>query len=217
MPLTTNTELIAAIGRWMNRRDLDAVIPEFIALNEARLNRDLRVREMVVRDQVVTPPGADEVYENLPADFLEMKGLRFNGTDYDPPEYVTPQYMEVMRTRYRGQSGVPKFYTIIGDQLLFERVPTGQNLEIASYVRIPPLGVATVEEPSGRTQNAILLNYPDLYLFGALSQSAPYIDDDERLATWEARFGNALDMANAASVAAEMSPGPLKMRTRVSF
>jgi len=33
-----------------------------------------------------------------------------------------------------------------------------------------------------------LRDAPDLYLFGALSESAPYLQHDERLPMWEARL-----------------------------
>ena len=39
MPITTYSELQQAIADWMNRADLSATIPNFIANAEARLNR----------------------------------------------------------------------------------------------------------------------------------------------------------------------------------
>ena len=36
--------------------------------------------------------------------------------------------------------------------------------------------------------NALLRDAPDLYLFGALAESAPYLQHDERLQVWEARL-----------------------------
>ena len=42
MPLSNYTELTASIADTLNRDDLTAVIPDFIKLAEAQLNRDLR-------------------------------------------------------------------------------------------------------------------------------------------------------------------------------
>ena len=49
MALGTFTELKDAIADWLDRSDLTARIPDFIALAEARINRELRIRPMEVR------------------------------------------------------------------------------------------------------------------------------------------------------------------------
>lgn len=212
MPLANYSQLIASIGDWQNRRDLtNTVIPDVIAMVEARLNRELRIRQMLVRD-VIVPPSTDEAYENLPADFLELKSIRFNVSPEIRPEWTTQQRMEDLRAKYMNSGGTPRYYTIVANQILFERVATGSpECEIASYVKVPALNNTT------QTSNAILELYPDLYLFGALSQLCSYLDDDRRLQTWEAKYGNALDMAHAADKNAEQGPGPLIMRPMRHF
>ena len=50
MSITTYAELKTAIASWLNRDDLTSVIPDFIALTEAALNRDLRHLQMIDRD-----------------------------------------------------------------------------------------------------------------------------------------------------------------------
>ena len=49
MALTTYAELKTSIGDWLNRADLTAVIPDFISLAEAQIERTLRTRQMIVR------------------------------------------------------------------------------------------------------------------------------------------------------------------------
>ncbi len=49
MSISTYAELQTAVGNWLNRADLTARIPEFIELFEARVKRDLRVRQMEKR------------------------------------------------------------------------------------------------------------------------------------------------------------------------
>ena len=39
MAITTYAELKTAVGDWLNRSDLDSVIPNFISLAEAQFNR----------------------------------------------------------------------------------------------------------------------------------------------------------------------------------
>ena len=45
--------------------------------------------------------------------------------------------------------------------------------------------------------NPILTDYPDLYLFGALLEAAPFLRDADLLALFQARFETALQEANA--------------------
>ena len=54
MALGTYTELKDAIADWLDRSDLTARIPDFIALAEARINRERRIRPMEVRSTIVT-------------------------------------------------------------------------------------------------------------------------------------------------------------------
>ena len=46
MAIGTFAELKTAIANWLDRDDLTARVPEFIALSEARINRALDVRQM---------------------------------------------------------------------------------------------------------------------------------------------------------------------------
>jgi len=67
MALSTYTELKASVADWLNRTDLTTIIPDFIALAEAQIERTLRTRQMIVR----TTASIDTEYSAVPADFLE--------------------------------------------------------------------------------------------------------------------------------------------------
>ena len=47
MAITTYTNLKTTIASYLNREDLTAYLGDYITLAESRLNRELRVREMV--------------------------------------------------------------------------------------------------------------------------------------------------------------------------
>ncbi len=53
MAITTYTELQAAIASWLNRGDLTAQIPDFIALAEADINAQFDIRS-IETDQALT-------------------------------------------------------------------------------------------------------------------------------------------------------------------
>jgi hypothetical protein len=81
MALTTYAELKTSIGDWLNRADLTAVIPDFISLAEAQVERTLRTRQMIVRANA----SFDAQYGAVPADFLETKSLKLTSTNPQTP------------------------------------------------------------------------------------------------------------------------------------
>lgn len=208
MALDTYTNLKASIGDWLMRSDLTAVIPDLIALAEEEHNLKLRTREMLVR--AVTIPAADEPYENLPGDFRELKAIQFNSDPVVVPKYVTPAWIRAYRRNSATESGIPRFYTIEGSQLLFERTPADVELEILYYQTIPALS-------DGNPTNWLLTAHPSVYLYGALTQSAPYLKDDERIATWDALYQRALAAIQTADQASEVNGPPIVVRARKAF
>ena len=46
MAINSYSTLCDAVGRWLYRDDLTSTIPDFIALAESRINRDLALRAM---------------------------------------------------------------------------------------------------------------------------------------------------------------------------
>ena len=61
--------------------------------------------------------------------------------------------------------------------------------------------------------NDILTNYPELYLYGALAESAPFIMQDERINTWGNLYKEALKNANETSSRGSTTSSPLQMST----
>jgi len=206
MALTTYTELKDSIAEWLNRSDLTAVIPTFIALAESNLNRSLRVRQMVKRLEDTV----DEGFYTLPADFLEAKNVQITVSG-------RPQKLELITlgqaddVNMRTLSGTPKYFNITGNTL--EIVPTTasfEDIEITSYGKIPALS-ATV------TSNWLLAAWPDIYLYGALSHSAPYLKDDERTVVWSSIYDRAREEIRLADEKTAYAGGVLKMRTPSNF
>ncbi len=69
MALSTYTELKSSLADWLNRSDLTSVIPDFISLAEAQIERQLRTRQMIVRATASFAAAAE--YGTVPDDFLE--------------------------------------------------------------------------------------------------------------------------------------------------
>ena len=69
----TYTGLQASIAGWLHRTDLAAVIPDLVALAEARIARDLRLRRQVSSAVLTTVPGTQGI--SLPADYRRVAAI----------------------------------------------------------------------------------------------------------------------------------------------
>jgi hypothetical protein len=208
MGLSTYSELKASVADWLLRSDLTAVIPDLIRLAEEDFGRELRTREMLVR--AVTTPAADEPYENLPGDFLELKAIQFNSNPITVPDYRTPAWLRAYRRHSQNDGGTPCFYTIEGPQFLFDVTPSDVELEILYYQTIPALS-------DSNTTNWLLTAHPSLYLYGSLVQSAPYLKDDERVAIWDTLYQRAKAAVQKQDQAGEVNGPPIKVSARRSL
>ena len=203
MAITTYAELKTAIGDWLNRDDLDSVIPNFISLAESQFNRSIRHRKMVTRADATL----DTPYFAVPADWLQTIRFQLNTNPVTPLLFVTPeQALEESMVYSAGQQ--PLFYTTIGEQ--FQVVPSpdsSYDAELLYYAKIPALS-------DSATTNWLLTESPDIYLYGALIQSAPYLKEDERINVWAGLYQRLIDDMMLADERARIGSSKLKTRIR---
>ncbi len=195
MSLTTYAQLQSSIDAWLgNRGDIDSEIKDFIALAEARMWMDLRIRAMEAR----TTDTASAEYLTLPSDFIALRSIKIGGHVLD---YMTPDRME--RTANSDTTGQPKTYSIVGDELQFAPTPDqSYTVELAYFKRLPALS-------DSNTSNWILTNVPQLYLYGALLEAEPFLENDQRVALWGAQFQASLDKLNLAEQEGRFGHAPV--------
>ena len=197
MAITTYSELKTSIANWLNRDDLTSVIPDFISLAEARIARDLRHWKQEKR--VTTD--IDERYENLPNDLIEIRQVQH--TAGGVISSISSIEMENRRAA-SDAGGKSKYMRLTADQIEFYPTPdTTYNISMLYYGRIPAL---TDLEPD----NWLLRDAPDIYLYGALVQSAPYLVDDARTQLWAGLYQSSMDALNIENEKARVA-GPLSM------
>lgn len=203
MAITTYAELKTAVGDWLNRDDLDSVIPNFISLAEAQFNRTIRHRKMVVRSDATL----DTPYFAVPADWLQTIRFQLNTNPVTPLLFVTPeQALEEMQVYSAAQQ--PLFYTMVGQQFQVVPVPDGSySAELLYYGKIPALS-------DSNDTNWLLTESPDLYLYAALVQSAPYLKEDERIGVWAGLYQRLFDDMMLADERARIGSSKLKSRFR---
>lgn len=184
MALSNYAQLQGAVADWLERGDLAARIPDFIALAEARFNRVLRLRMMEVEAALTLGAGARKVA--LPSAFREPIALwRATTQDRCALRFVDPAGLEVCFTPGRAAS-----WTVDGPDLAFDR-PADRSYDFTLRF----LGRLALSDAA--PTNALLTDYPDLYLFGALAEAAPYLRDADLLNLVLARLDAALSEARA--------------------
>jgi hypothetical protein len=173
--LSTYDGLLAAAADWLNRADLTEQLPGFVRLAEAAFNRELRVRDMMVRAHTTSNA---EIVE-LPLDFLETYSLVIEPAGAQPfLRYMGEQ--ESNQIKAANVTGSVFGYTLVNGAFELVPAPPGDvQLRLVYYATIPCLGTTV-------PTNWLLKKSPDLYLASTLLQAAPYLNDAARLQTWAA-------------------------------
>ena len=201
MALGTYTELQAAIARTLVRTDLTASIPDYIAMAEAAIARDVRDWRMNTR----APITLDARYVALPADWVETVRITTNASGYRALRLVSTDQMERDRAHAEDVAGIPSQYALVAGQIEVYPTPSGSYAgEIVYRAKVPALS-------DGNETNWLLTAAPDLYLYGSCLHSAPMLQEDQRLATWGALYQAAVNRLNEASDAAQSSGTSLRM------
>ena len=174
MAISTYSELQTAVANWLDRDDLTARIPEFIALAEARFNRVLRLRSMEAKYTANTVAAQRNLA--LPASYIQMRNFQVNTRPLTTLSYVTPEIYD--RLWGGSTQGTPKFYTILANGVSLGPIPASvQEVEMLFYKKFDNLSVST-------TTNWMITNAPDIYLYGSMLEAEPFIMNDERVPLW---------------------------------
>jgi hypothetical protein len=195
--------LLSSVASFLNRQDLTAVIPTFVQLCEADLNRTVRHRSMLARATATL----NDQFIALPQDYLEAKNIQLNTSPVTSLEFLSMELADEARIQH-SSAGQPKWYTLVADTI--EVVPTPSQdytVELVYYKKLTALS-------DSDTSNWLLSSHPDVYLYGTLMQSAPYLKDDERISVWGPLYKQFVADLNSASDRAEYSGSLLKMRTK---
>lgn len=203
MSITTYAELQSSIADWLLRDDLTSVIPTFISLAEAKFNRRIRDYRMVKR----ATAEVDTAYFAIPSDWQENIRFQLNTSPITTLEYVTPDQAAEEKRLYNS-SGRPAFFTMIGDE--FQIVPAPDSTydaELTYYAKIPALS-------GSNTSNWLLTKAPDIYLYGALMEAAPYLDDDARIQVWGGLLEQSMNALQIESDRAKTGSSSIRMRAK---
>jgi hypothetical protein len=203
MTISNYGDLKTAIADTLNRDDLTSVIPSFVSLAQAQFNRKIRSHRQITRGSLTI----DAQFEALPADWLETIRITM---DANPIRVLTQISMDDL-TRYRtaidNTTDAPVYFAHNGTDIeLFPTPSTSYTGEITYYAKVTALSA------DGDT-NWLLTNHPDVYLYGSLVHTAPYLKDDARIALWSGLLAQGMSEIEDETAAARFG-SPLRMRMR---
>lgn len=167
------------IATWLNRSDLTSVIPSLVNLAHAEVDNDVRgaIRE---DDRTLTLQNG---VADLPNDFRSLLNVSISGSPLIPLD----------RKGLDGataSTGQARYYRITHDQIeVFPAPAADTDMDIIYERSLPAL------EQDADT-NEVLQRFPALYLYASLKHAAPFLVEDERIATWELMYAQQLRKAN---------------------
>lgn len=166
------------IASWMHRTDLTARIPDFIALAEADIGRDVRVQAM---ETLATGTLTGEALD-FPDRLLEVRrlGHKTNVCDFREPV----RYQEL-----KDAKSSANVYTVIGQKLYILQGTNGDAYSLLYVAGFAPL-------VNDNDTNWLLTNFPDVYLFAALKHACTWTQDDQSLARAAGLYQTAKSAAN---------------------
>lgn len=185
MALDTYSNLKAAILVWSPRKDVSALLDDFIDLTEAEMYAGneridgLRIRSMET-SAGITVSGRTAT---LPTGFVEARSvIHVQGGKSARLDSVAPQSQKI-----QSGAGIPANFTI-RDSVEFDRTPNG-SVTLQYYAEETALSTATAT-------NAVLTRFPNVYLFGSLAHLFGYAEDTEEETKWRGKFERAILGAN---------------------
>ena len=135
-----------------------------------------------IRDEAKGTLTLDQETVVLPTDFREKLKLTFDdGIRYGEIEIIPPEMLALKKASL-GATGYPRFAAITenGTRVRLSPVPDQTYVVKIDYVA----GLTALSDSA--TTNWLLTDHPDIYMYSALVESAPYLKDDERVPVWKA-------------------------------
>jgi len=200
-------ELKETVKKYLyNRKDLDLIIPTLVALSERRIYRALRVpaNEELLS---VTVEALSEVA--LPRDFLECKffALKYEGKNIELNRVSDNQLLRLQAAPdFVAQ---PKYCGRIGNSLHWYPPQDTESVDVQMVYWADYSGQLVADADT----NDILRIAPDLYVYGALVESEPFLGHDDRIPVWNDMFNQALAQIIEHAHTAEMAGSQLEYKT----
>ena len=168
------------------------ILDLIVSAGEQRVYRDVRSSTQDTALSVTVTSNT----AGLPTNCIELKSLFFSGNRtlrYAPYEDIQARIQLQQTILAGGITGEVDtiWYSLEGENIIFWPTVTDGSLITGRYIkRFNDIAVNDI------TGNTFFARFPDLWLYAALSESAPYIGEKDRLPIWEAKYQSLVMAAN---------------------
>lgn len=183
MTISSYAQVQSSVAMWLNRPDLGAFIPDFIALAENRLNRILCDNVNLVKKTSITLSGPEAC---LPEDFNGVVSLIYPGSNGGALRYKPASDFFDLRTT---GGPYPQYFTISAGKLCVWPGPSDSaTLTLRYRIKLDALKYGP---------NWLLENHQDAYVFGALVEAADFVGSaEDRGPLWQGKFDRCMAEIN---------------------
>lgn len=198
MAIATYDDLVQAVIKWSHRKDILTLMPDFIQLAEHEMWNNAQTQLRIRETETVSSAATSARYLELPPSFEKARSVLLEvANGLNEVKFRAPQ--EMVR---QISSGMPRFFTVVGNELEFDRVPDSEyTIQIQYYKKPEPI-------TEDNQTNSVIAGYPNIYLYGVLSQVFLWSQDVEEAAAWTGKFQDAIKGANKADKKARYGANP---------
>ena len=201
MAITTYDELVAAIPKWAERKDISSdQIKEFISMAEADTSHMLRVPAMEFN--TLLPVSNKSII--IPPDMLELRALTWQGQFQTRLQYLP--WDEFVAADANQNTTNVMYYSRQGNIWFLTGDPGDGATILCNY-----FGYIDALSTSNQ-QNWLIGMSPMVYLFGGLKYLYEFTMEQERAAYWGAKFIGEINKLQAIADNAEYRGSAIAIR-----
>lgn len=201
--ITNYTTLLSEVASWLARSDLTSAIPGFVQAFEERFFRQPKNFGPWMHTALNISFSSTAA---VPSDCLAVKVAYLNGQSERP--LVASSLEQVLLTYPRTGSGKPRWIARDGTTFVFGPAPDGTYTLNGTYFAKP---TALRSYASDAAAHWLVVNAPDLLLYGSLMEAQPYVMNDKRYPLWDAKYKEAVQDYRDLMKAQNVSGGSMQM------
>lgn len=174
--ISSYSTLLTEVASWLARSDLTAAIPGFVQSFEEKFLSDPENHASWM-ESALSVTLSNNVAA-LPTDYLGLRVAYFSG--YPPLKRITLEQMYSRYPRGHGSAGICKY--IARNRSQFEFGPESQSGSlIGTYYAKPTLLRSFASDAAA---HFLIVNFPQMCLWGSLLAAEAFIKNDARLGIW---------------------------------
>lgn len=183
--ISSYSTLLTEVATWLARSNLTSAIPGFVQNWEEKF---LRQPKNFGPWMETTLSVAISTTAAVPSDYRALKIAYLDGQSNRPLIASSLEQVLMAYPRASG-AGQPKWIARDGANFVFGPVPSGSYTLNGTYYAKPTLLRNFAADAAA---HFLIVNAPDLLLYGALLEAQPYLMNDKRLPVWQGFHDKAL-------------------------